>query len=196
VTTEPGKLPPVALSLRVKPGVTLDTPEVLTRVGKPGVQIVDARTPKEYQGQDIRAIRGGHMPGAKNIPYEQNWQDPQAAKKLAEKTVQGREGMKLKAADELKALYADLDPTKETVVYCQSGVRAAQTATVLRDLGFQDVKVYEPSWLGYGNTLDAPAEDVSFINVGQLLGRLNKLQSRVDQMEKQLAALSAKTPAP
>ena len=197
LTTEPGKLAPVALSLRVKPGVTLDTPEVLTRVGKPGVQIVDARTQKEYQGQDIRAIRGGHMPGAKNIPYEQNWQDPQAAKKLAEKTVQGREGMKLKAADELKALYADLDPTKETVVYCQSGVRAAQTATVLRDLGFQDVKVYEPSWLGYGNTLDAPAEDVSFINVGQLLGRLNKLQSRVDQMEKQLAALSAaKTPAP
>jgi len=196
VTTDPGKLPPVALSLRVKPGVTLDTPEVLARVGKPGVQIVDARTPKEYQGQDIRAVRGGHMPGAKNIPYEQNWQDPQAAKKFADKAVQGREGMKLKAADELKALYAELDPAKETVVYCQSGVRAAQTATVLRDLGFQDVKVYEPSWLGYGNTLDAPAEDVSFINVGQLLGKLNKLQSRVDQMEKQLAALSAKTPVP
>jgi thiosulfate/3-mercaptopyruvate sulfurtransferase len=75
-------------------------------------------------------------------------------------------------------------------------VRAAQTATVLRDLGFQDIKVYEPSWLGYGNTLDAPAEDVTFLNVGQLLGELNRLQSRVDQMEKQLAMLSAKPSAP
>jgi thiosulfate/3-mercaptopyruvate sulfurtransferase len=136
------------------------------------------------------------VPGAKNIPYEQNWQDPQAAKKLADKRVQGRKGMKLKATDELKALYAELDPAKETVVYCQSGVRAAQTATVLRDLGFEDVKVYEPSWLGYGNTLDAPAEDVTFLNVGQLLGKLSKLQARVDQMEKQLTTLSAKSPPP
>jgi len=196
VATEPTKLAPVVLSLNVKPGVTLDTPDVIARVGKPGIQIVDARTAKEYQGQDIRAVRGGHVPGAKNIPYEQNWQDPDAAKKLADKTVQDREGMRLKGTSELKSLYADLDPAKETVVYCQSGVRAAQTATVLRDLGFQDVKVYEPSWLGYGNTLDAPAEDVTFLNVGQLLGELNRLQSRVDQMEKQLAMLSAKPSAP
>ena len=196
VATEPTKLAPVVLSLNVKPGVTLDTPDVIARVGKPGIQIVDTRTAKEYQGQDIRAVRGGHVPGAKNIPYEQNWQDPDAAKKLADKMVQGREGMRLKGMGELKSLYADLDPAKETVVYCQSGVRAAQTATVLRDLGFQDVKVYEPSWLGYGNTLDAPAEDVTFLNVGQLLGKLNKLQSRVDQMEKQLATLSAKPSSP
>jgi thiosulfate/3-mercaptopyruvate sulfurtransferase len=196
VATEPTRRAPVSLSLTVRPGVTLDTPEVVSRVGQPGVQIVDARTPKEYQGQDIRAVRGGHLPGAKNIPYEQNWQDPQSAKKLADKAVEGREGMQLKGTEALKALYAELDPTKETVVYCQSGVRAAQTATVLRQLGFQDVKVYEPSWLGYGNTLDAPAEDVSFINVGQLLGKLNKLQSRLDQMEKQLATLTAKPVAP
>ncbi|MGZ9274466.1 MAG: rhodanese-like domain-containing protein [Nitrospira sp.] len=48
-----------------------------------------------------------------------------------------------------RRLYAGLDPNKEVVVYCQSGVRASLTAAVLRDLGFKDVKVYEPSWLGY-----------------------------------------------
>jgi len=47
-----------------------------------------------------------------------------------------------------------LDPAKETVVYCQSGVRASETAAVLRDLGFRDVKVYEESWLGYAGHLN------------------------------------------
>ena len=60
-----------------------------------------------------------------------------------------------------------------TIVYCQSGVRASETATVLRSLGFRDVKVYDPSWLGYGNTLEAPAEEVAFFNVGLMNKRNN-----------------------
>ena len=55
-------------------------------------------------------------------------------------------------------LYAKLDPNRETVVYCQSGVRAAETAAVLKDLGFKNVKVYDSSWLGYSSTPDAPAQ--------------------------------------
>jgi len=146
------------------------------------------RTPKEYFGDDIRAIRGGHVPGAVNIPYEQNWKDPETPKKLAEKQVKNKEGMLLKGLDELKALYAKLDPGKETIVYCQSGVRAAQTASVLKDLGFKNVKIYESSWLGYGNTLDAPANNVTFFNVGALNGRIGALQRRIEELEKELAA--------
>ena len=193
VTTTQTPLAPVKLTLKAKPGVTVETAEVIARLKDPQVQIVDARSPREYQGADIRAIRGGHIPGAKNIPYEQNWQDPETPRKLAERKVAGRDTMALKPKDELKALYTGLDPAKETLVYCQSGVRAAETATVLRDLGFKDVKVYDSSWLGYGNTLDAPAEDVTFINVGLLLGRLNGLQARVEGLERALASL--KSPA-
>ena len=89
---------------------------------------------------------------------------------------------------DLKALYARLDPEKETVVYCQSGVRAAETAAVLSELGFKNVKVYDSSWLGYGNTLDAPAEDAVFLNVGALNSRLGAMQNRIDALEKELAA--------
>ena len=47
------------------------------------------------------------------------------------------------------------------------------------------------SWLGYGNTLDAPAEDVTFVNVGALQGKLGAMAKRVDALEKELAAMRA-----
>jgi thiosulfate/3-mercaptopyruvate sulfurtransferase len=47
------------------------------------------RTPQEFTGEDIRAIRGGHIPGAVNIPYEQNWVDPETQTKLARKRIAG-----------------------------------------------------------------------------------------------------------
>jgi thiosulfate/3-mercaptopyruvate sulfurtransferase len=68
-------------------------------------------------------------------------------------------------------------------------VRAAVTATVLRDLGFRDVKVYESSWLDYGNRMDAPAESVTFLNVGSLLGRVGSLEARIEALEGELNRL-------
>ena len=188
VTTEASRLAPVALKLTVKPELLVDTAEVLRRIGDPKVQIVDARTPEEFHGEDIRALRGGHIPGAISIHYMENWVDPEAASKLEKGLVSNRDGMSLKPHENLRALYSKLDPDKETVVYCQSGIRASETATVLRDIGFKRVRVYDSSWLGYGNTLDAPAEEVTFFNVGALQGKLGAMAKRVDALEKELAA--------
>ncbi len=99
--------------------------------------------------------------------------------------------MSLKPREQLKALYTKLDPDKETIVYCQSGVRAAETATILKDLGFNNVKVYDSSWIGYGSRLDAPAENVVFFNVGLMQGKLTAMQRRVDSLEKELADVKA-----
>jgi thiosulfate/3-mercaptopyruvate sulfurtransferase len=124
-----------------------------------------------------------------SIPYEQNWQDPAAVGKLSAKQVSNRDGMALKSPEQLKTLYAKLDPSKETIVYCQSGVRASETAAVLRDLGFKDVKVHEPSWLGYAGNLSAPAEDEVFVNVGALASRIAALQMQVRVLQVELAKL-------
>lgn len=186
VATEATVLPPQSLHLTVNAAVTVSTQDLLKQLPKHKIQIVDVRSPKEYVGEDIRAIRGGHIPGAVNIPFEDNWVDPQAAKNLAAKKTTSKDGLALKSKDELKKLYAKLDPNKETVVYCQSGVRAAETATVLKDIGFKKVKVYDSSWLGYGNTLNAPADNVTFINVGALTGKITALQHRVETLEKQV----------
>src|SRR5262249_52947058 len=84
---------------------------------------------------------------------------------------------------------------KETIVYCQSGARASETAGVLQELGFTNVKIYDSSWLGYGNTLDAPANNVTFFNVGLFNSRLSTLQERVSQLEKGAAGAATLAPS-
>lgn len=188
VSTQDHTRPPVALKLKPNPEIAASTADVVARVkGRADVQLIDARTVEEFRGEDIRAIRGGHIPGAVNIPYEQNWRDPETPLKLARRQVPDTSGMTLKSRDELKALYAGLDPNKETIVYCQSGVRAAETAGVLESLGFRKVKVYDSSWLGYAARLDAPAANETFFNVGQLRGQIGYLMRRLDQLERELA---------
>ena len=191
VSRDAAKLSSVALKLSVNQAAVDSTKEVIARLNNRNVQIVDVRTPKEFSGEDIRAIRGGHIPGALNIPYEQNWIDPETPLKLARKQVADNAGMSLKPTADLMKLYAALDPNKETIVYCQSGVRASETAGILQHLGFNNVKVYDSAWLGYGNTLDAPAENVTFFNVGLLNSRMSSLQSRIEQLEKELAGARA-----
>ena len=192
ISTEATRLPPVSLKLNINESVAVGTAQLIARLKNPDVQIIDARTPGEFRGEDIRAIRGGHIPGAINIPYEMNWVDPETPMKLAKKQATDNSGMSLKPTDQLRAVYANLDPNKETVVYCQSGARASETAGVLQQLGFKRVKVYDASWLGYGNTLDAPAENVTFFNVGLLNGKITALQTRIDQLEKELAEAKGK----
>jgi thiosulfate/3-mercaptopyruvate sulfurtransferase len=181
--------PPVTVRLSSQENVAVWNKEMLDRVRAGSVQIVDTRTPREYSGDDVRAVRGGHIPGAVNIPYEENWRDPQTAAKLARNQVQTRDGMALKNDSELRDLYGKLDRDKETIVYCQSGVRASETAAVLRSLGFRDVKVYEPSWLGYAGMLTAPAENEVFLNIGALTGRITSLENRVKELEEEVAVL-------
>ena len=150
------------------------------------VQVVDARTFNEFKGNDVRAIRGGHIPDAINIPYEQNWKDPATGSKLAKKEVKTNAGMSLKTKDELNALYAKLDPNKETVVYCQSGVRAAETATVLQNLGYKNVKIYDSSWLGWASHLASPVADETYLNVGMLNARIAAMQNKINELETAL----------
>jgi thiosulfate/3-mercaptopyruvate sulfurtransferase len=191
VSTERTALPAVTVDARLNKAMLLSTAELIARLQNPEVQILDARTAREFSGDDIRALRGGHIPGAVNIPYESNWADPDSPRKLQRKLVNNKDGMSLKERDALRQLYGSLDPEKETVVYCQSGARASQTATVLEELGFKNVKIYDASWLGWGNEFAAPVANVTYFNVGRVNGLLNQLQGRVDALESELEALKA-----
>jgi thiosulfate/3-mercaptopyruvate sulfurtransferase len=191
VSTAAHTLPPLTLTLTPNASVSLTTMEMRAQLNRPEVQILDVRTVKEYTGEDVRDIRGGHIPGAVNIPYERNWREPDTADKLAKKLVPDNSGMALKGREELQTLYAGLDPEKETVIYCQSGMRSVQTASVLEDLGFTKVRVYDASWLGYAAKLDAPVENETFFNVGALNARVAALMKCVEELEKQLAEVRA-----
>jgi thiosulfate/3-mercaptopyruvate sulfurtransferase len=192
VTTRPARLAPVALRLAPQPGILFDTRDVLAAQKRGDVQVLDVRTVKEFRGQDVRAIRGGHIPGAINIPFEQNWVDPDARNKLRSGAVKDSAGMALKPRAELARLYEKLDPAKEVVVYCQSGNRAAQTFVVLADLGYRNVRLYDPSWLGYSSWLSAPAEDEVWTNFGALITAVKGLENRFGELERRAAPPATK----
>jgi thiosulfate/3-mercaptopyruvate sulfurtransferase len=117
-------------------------------------QLVDVRSPEEYTGQRVHmpdypnegALRAGHIPGAKNVPW---------ARAV---NVDGT----FKDAEELRALYLEgqgLDPEAPTIAYCRIGERSSHTWFVLTHLlGFRDVRNYDGSWTEWGNLVGAPVE--------------------------------------
>ena len=191
LSTDEHRLPAVKLHLKPQPEMLVDTAQVLRMVQEGKTQIIDARTPAEFNGEELRALYGGHMPGAVSIHYKDNWKDPDAREKLARKETTSIEGLSLKPREQLQAMYSKLDPAKETVVYCQSGVRAAETATILKEIGFRNVKVYDSSWIGYGNRPDTPIEGRTVFNVGLMKERMEAMTARLDALADELGKMKA-----
>jgi thiosulfate/3-mercaptopyruvate sulfurtransferase len=110
----------------------------------PGVVLVDARSLGEYNGKDVVAKRGGHIPGAVNLEWTRN---------LAAEGV-------WKPAQELQRMYraVGVSQDKEVVTYCQTGVRAAHAYFTLRLLGYSRLRLYDGSWEEWGNDTSLPIE--------------------------------------
>jgi thiosulfate/3-mercaptopyruvate sulfurtransferase len=121
---------------------------------KAGRPLVDVRSPDEYTGKRLHmeaypnegALRGGHIPGAKNIPW-------------------GRavnENGTFKTAEELRGLYEaeqGLKPTDDVIAYCRIGERSSHTWFVLTYLlGYPKVRNYDGSWTEWGNAVGVPIE--------------------------------------
>ncbi len=116
--------------------------------------LVDVRSPKEFTGEITappeypteHAQRGGHIPGATNIPWSQAVNDSDDT---------------FKSVGELKALYGPkgITPDKEIIAYCRIGERSSYTWFVLKYLlGYPDVKNYDGSWTEWGNLIANPIE--------------------------------------
>ena len=121
---------------------------------KDRIRMVDVRSPKEFTGEILappeypteHAQRGGHIPGAENIPWAQ--------------AVNDKDGT-FKSADELKKLYESKGITsdKEIIAYCRIGERSSHTWFVLKYLlGYSNVKNYDGSWTEWGNMIANPIE--------------------------------------
>ncbi|MBA3778457.1 MAG: sulfurtransferase [Chloroflexi bacterium] len=110
------------------------------------VRILDVRTPEEYRGEDVRAVRGGHIPGAVNLPFDAFLADDGRFRPAAEIH---------RLADEAAA--GDASSIRAT--YCQGGIRAALSWFALSELaGLPDVRNYAGSWEEWGNRSDTPIE--------------------------------------
>jgi len=118
--------------------------QVVDRLGDAGVQIVDTRSDAEYYGEEVRARRGGAIPGAVHLEWKENLTP---------------DGM-FKSGAELQKMYsaAGITPDRETVTYCQGGYRAAHTYLALRLLGYPRLRNYVASWKEWGDHETAPIE--------------------------------------
>ncbi len=127
--------------------------QVVDSVGKAGLGLVDVRSPKEFSGEILApenlpqegAQRGGHIPGAANIPWSQAV----------------REDGTFKSVEELKQLYQGkgITPDKEIIAYCRIGERSSHSWYVLKYLlGYPKVLNYDGSWTEYGSLVNVPIE--------------------------------------
>jgi thiosulfate/3-mercaptopyruvate sulfurtransferase len=125
--------------------------EILPHLGKP---LIDVRSPEEYTGERTHmpaypeegALRGGHIPTAKSIPWARAANDNGT----------------FKSHDELRDLYVTqqgFDPGAEVITYCRIGERSSHTWFVMKYLlGFDSVKNYDGSWTEWGSAVRVPIQ--------------------------------------
>lgn len=116
--------------------------------------LIDVRSPEEFRGERMHmpdypnegALRGGHIPGAANVPWKRAANDDGT----------------FKSVDDLKAIYESeigLSADEDVVVYCRIGERSSHTWFVLTHLlGYDRVRNYDGSWTEYGNAVRVPIE--------------------------------------
>jgi len=146
---------PQATTYRAKPpdvSIRAFLPETQRAVEQRSAELVDVRSPQEFTGEILAppglpetCQRGGHIPGAKNIPWGKAC----------------NEDGTFKSVEELRQLYgtAGITGTKPIIAYCRIGERSSHTWFVLTYLlGYANVRNYDGSWTEWGNLVAAPVE--------------------------------------
>ncbi len=171
VAEVPSYPPTMYVVRQVRPEVRASRSDVLAHIGNPnprqlvvrlpaGHALVDVRTPAEFSGELIHmpeypqegALRGGHIPGAVNIPW--------ALMVTDEGTFQ--------PASEIRRLYEaeGITQDKDVVVYCRIGERSALTWFVLHELmGYRRVRNYDGSWTEWGNSVGVPIANPFLVGI-------------------------------
>lgn len=152
-------------------------------------QLIDSRTEKEFLGEDMRALRGGHVPNAINVSHLET-----LVKVKDSKTGKMKE-TDTYSADSVAKFFGSLDKNKRTIAYCQTGTRSTLTYLQLRLLGFKDAANWDDSWRVYGsdlyaaNPIEAP-NGPQWYNFDKVNKDLKDHDKKISALEEQVKKLS------
>lgn len=141
-------------------------------------QIIDSRTKKEYEGKDIRAIRGGHIPHVSvNVSHLETL-------KQARNPKTGKmEATAFFDPEPVDKAFGKLNKKQRTIAYCQTGTRSTMTYMQLRLMGFKDPANWDESWRVYGSQLSYPVSGEQWYNFAGLNKKIKKLEKKVAKLE-------------
>lgn len=130
---------------------------------KKGEVVIDARSKKEHEGEDIRSLRGGYVPNTtENIPHTETMdqeKDPKTGKDKDNGYI---------SYERVAGYYKNLDKNTRTIAYCHTGTRSTLTYLEMRLLGFKEPANWDDSWIVWGNNLKYPVANEQWINFERL----------------------------
>ncbi len=171
----PTKLPAVTFKANVVKS-RIATSDEMVKIAKAeikDVNVIDSRSEKEHKGDDIRSLRGGHIPNTTlNVSHADTYHV---------------ETGELFSMDSLEVLFGKIDKSKRTIAYCQTGTRSTLIYLELRLMGFKDAANYDDSWIIYGSNVDYPVANENwydFVKVNDALKAVDALKKELEELRK------------
>lgn len=145
VASGPVTVQPAPYEATLNQDLLRDKKWVLTHLEDPDVQVWDARSPEEYRGERVNALRNGHIPGARNLDWLELMDRDNDLRLLPLDVIRS------------KLQRHGIDPAKALITHCQTHHRSGLTYLVGKALGL-DIQAYDGSWAEWGNDPDTPIE--------------------------------------
>ncbi|MBB53808.1 MAG: hypothetical protein CMF67_05485 [Magnetovibrio sp.] len=145
VSAAPANYPPASVTARPRAGAFIDKDEVLDAIDAEGICTINALTADIHRGDNERYGRAGRIPGSVNVPAA---------------SLQNADSLKINSPAEVARAFANIgaEQNGRVIVYCGGGVAATLDAFLLRQLGYNDITVYDNSMTEWANDPEMPME--------------------------------------